>query len=162
MTLHHAAFDDVFHFSANQLHGCNEEFVLITTHSNFSESALSRSIELAYARTDVTYAMTLCSGDVCDTTKWLIENCSVEVAKEMMTSLRLPVTKYLRHHRSDNRSSVTWFAIPHHWPQRSVGRRPCLFNRRLRARLWFTASWGHLWKVAITSRAVLDYWSRST
>ena len=107
MTLHHAAFDDVFPFSANQLHGCNEEFVLITTHSNFSESALSRSIELAYARTDVTYAMTLCSGDVCDTTKWLRKNCSVEVAKEMMTSLRLPVTKYLRHHRSDNRSSIT-------------------------------------------------------
>ena len=94
-------------FSDNQLHGFNEEFLLITTHSGFSKIVLLSLIKLGYARADIIYAMTLWSGNVCDTTKWLIEHGSVEVTKEVMTSLRPLVTKYLRHHRSDNLSSVT-------------------------------------------------------
>ena len=98
-------------FSAKQLHGCNEEFLFPTTQLGFSETALLSLIELGYACADVVYTMTLWSGNVCDATKWLIENGSVEVTKEVMTSLRPPVTNYLHHHRSDNRSSVSWFNI---------------------------------------------------
>ena len=98
-------------FSANQLHGCNEEFLFLTTYLGFSETVLLSLIELGYARADVVYTMTLWSGNVCDATKWLIENGSIEVTKEVMTSLRPPVTNYLHHHRSDNRSSVSWFNI---------------------------------------------------